>query len=103
MGFIRRGNAKPRFKQEENMKEAKLGDKVEDTVSGYKGICVSITDFINGCKRISIQPKIKKDGSLPDDKWFDIEQVKVLKSKVVKTLAPSGGPMPHEVRRNFTR
>ena len=81
------------------MKEVELGDQVMDTVSGFKGVCDSITVYLNGCKRIGMQPKVKKDGTLPDGKYFDIEQVKVVKRKVAKKLKPSGGPMPDPIRR----
>lgn len=58
-----------------------LGDKVKDTISGFSGIVVAKTEWLNGCVRVTIQPLIGKDGKLPESATFDIEQLVVLKSK----------------------
>lgn len=39
---------------------------------------------MQGCYRIGIQPKIKKDGSLPEVSYFDEPQLKIVKKKKVK-------------------
>ena len=39
-----------------------LGDKVKDIVSGYTGIAVCRTSYLEGCDRIAIQAKVGKDG-----------------------------------------
>lgn len=71
-----------------------LGSKVRDKVTGYTGIAVARTEWLNGCVRISVQGKAAK-GKLPDDThWVDIEQVEVISKPAMKKAKPSGGPMP---------
>lgn len=62
-----------------------LGDEVKDKVTGFKGIAVGITIFLQGCRRISVQPPVGKDGILPDQHWFDEPQLDVIKVAKVKT------------------
>lgn len=73
-----------------------LGTKVKDLVSDFTGIAVAKIEYMNGCIQYQIQTKVKEDGTLPDARWFDEEQVismvakKVVKPKVKRT----GGPAP---------
>lgn len=75
-----------------------LGDEVMDTVSGYKGIAIARHDYLNGCTRFSVQPKIDKDGKLPPGEAFDEPQLKVTKALKIVVEAMSqpvrrtGGP-----------
>ena len=55
-----------------------LGQKVVDTVSGLQGIAVARHEYLNGCIRITVQPKIDKDGKTVEDSWFDEEQLSVI-------------------------
>lgn len=87
----------------------KLGDEAKDTVTGFKGIAVAITTWLNGCQRITLQPqKVQKDGKVSESATFDIEQIVVLKAAACKAYPPvvevarpkeSGGPMPDVGRR----
>lgn len=70
-----------------------LGDKVKDTVSGFIGIVVSEHNYLNGCKRVTVQPAIDKDKKLPESQTFDEPQLKVLiKEKVKEGSKITGGP-----------
>jgi len=62
----------------------KLGDKVKDSVSGFKGIAVSRHAYLNGCDRISIQPAVNKKGEILESQTFDEPQLKVMQKKVIK-------------------
>lgn len=62
----------------------KLGDEVIDTVSGFKGIVISSTEYLQGCNRMAIQPKVNKDGTLNEPCHFDEPQLKVTKKAKVK-------------------
>lgn len=33
-----------------------LGDKARDTVSGFAGVCVARTEWLNGCWRMTLPP-----------------------------------------------
>lgn len=74
--------------------KVKLGDRVKDNVTGYEGICTSITKFLNGCRRIGIQGSGLDQNNLPVDAYVvDETTVDVLKSKVLKTeQEENGGP-----------
>jgi len=57
-----------------------LGKMVKDKVTGFKGIAVAIAFYLNGCVRVSIQPrKLKdKDGGTVDEEWIDDTQLKII-------------------------
>lgn len=78
---------------------AQLGDEVKDSVSGFRGVVVAVTDWLNGCKRITVQPPIKKDGTLPGTETFDAEQINVVHAGRVKaTPSLTGGPKQNPAR-----
>ena len=70
-----------------------LGKKIKDKVSGMEGMVVSITHFLNGCVRVSIQPPVDQDNKMQDERWFDYQQVELVEPKKVN-VKPSrtGGP-----------
>ena len=83
----------------------KLGMKVRDTVSGFEGIVTAITEWLNGCVRVSVQPRVDKDGKMPDNVTFDVEQlveidVKICKKKIDVKLEKTGGDRPDVCRRD---
>jgi hypothetical protein len=77
------------------MDKINLGDEVKHKYSGVKGIAVSRTTYLSGCDRISIQPKVKKDGSLGDAYSFDEPEIEIIKAKKVrKPQGKTGGWQP---------
>ena len=62
-----------------------LGDEARDMVTGFKGVCVARTEWLNGCARVTLQPKMGKDGKHPDAVSFDEPQLKLIKAKKVVT------------------
>ena len=78
----------------------KLGDLVQDEISGFKGIADGITEWLNGCRRIGIIPQqLNKDGNPVERQWFDEDQVKVIevasyipKGKIAVPAKKPGGP-----------
>lgn len=69
-----------------------LGCKARDTISGFTGIVVAITHWLNGCVRITIQPQEMKDGKPIDGCTFDVEQITVVEPKAVEEKPRHGGP-----------
>ena len=59
-----------------------LGDRVEDTVTGYKGIVICVSTWLHGCIRMSVQPEKLKDGAPMEPQHFDQTQLKLLKKGV---------------------
>lgn len=71
-----------------------LGDEVEDTVTGFKGIITCESLALNGCTRVLVQPKVDEKGKLRDGKGFDIGRLKAIKKEAVKEGQRStGAPM----------
>lgn len=80
--------------------EIKLGMEVQDTISGLKGICTCVSNWLYGCSRIGIQPQgLDKDGRKQETEFFDEAGVKIIGPGLreeAKTPAPTthrtGGP-----------
>jgi len=71
---------------------AKLGDKAKDRITGFEGTVIAEHSYLNGCRRLSIQPNELKDGKPIEAQTFDIEQIDVVQAKQFPSLQPSGGP-----------
>lgn len=72
----------------------KVGAKAKDTLTGFKGNVVAITEWLNGCRRLLIQAEeVNKDGKIIEH-WFDGEQVKEIekRKKSKPKLKAVGGP-----------
>lgn len=70
-----------------------LGDKVRDMVTGFSGIAVARTEWINGCVRWCVQSDKLKDGKPADEIWFDDGRLSLVKFAAVKVrVADTGGP-----------
>ena len=68
-----------------------LGCEAKDTISGFTGIAIAVTEWLNGCVRITIAPRELKDGRPIDSGTFDIEQVEYVGPGVEATRKPTGG------------
>lgn len=77
----------------------KLGDKARDRISGFSGTIVAMTEWLNGCRRITIQPSALHEGRPVDSSTFDAEQIAKVESAPERTSAPTGGP-PIAPQRN---
>lgn len=83
------------------MVEIELGDKVKCIHTGFEGIAVARTKFINGCIQYSVAQKHKKGAECIEDMGIDAGSLKVIESrhleqkplikKTVKTKKPLGG------------
>lgn len=72
-----------------------LGDKVQDKVTGFKGIVTTRSEFINGCIRYGVQSQDLKEGKTIDPEWFDERQLELVKKEAVKVENKrTGGPSP---------
>jgi len=77
-----------------------LGDRVKDTISGFSGILVCDATWLNGCRRVTVQPEELKDGLPIESRTFDIEQLVLMKKNI--RMGPgevrTGGPHDDPVR-----
>jgi hypothetical protein len=75
-----------------------LGDECRDTISGFSGVCVARTEWLNGCWRITLQPQALDNGKLLPNETFDEFQIEVTKRGAAPvgskdTGGPRGNPM----------
>ena len=86
-----------------------LGDIAKDTVTGFEGVVIGITQWLYGCRRISIQPRELKDGKPIEHVSFDEPQVEVIRQGAVASvetqpaIARTGGPRPEPTGRGAVR
>lgn len=80
-----------------------LGQEVIDDVTGLKGIAYGRTTYLHGCDRITIQPKVDKEGKVPHAHECDEPQVSVIgetKLAPPPEVKKTGGPMTVARPRN---
>ena len=72
-----------------------LGDTVRCIYTGFTGVVVCISEWINGCIRVGIQSSVLKDHKPLEVEWIDSQQLEILSRGTKKEKAASGGPMPN--------
>ena len=90
-----------------------LRDKVKDTISGYAGIVIGVTQWLHGCRRLTVQAQGLHDGKPIETQCIDEQQLEVIEAYDPddtevweESQAPSqgiaaavGGPIPIPQRR----
>jgi len=86
------------------MPKINLGDKAKDSITGFSGVVVARTEWLNGCIRTTLQPQgLRKDGGVLVSETFDDTQLVLVKAGVITSggqrlrepaAAHSGGPRP---------
>lgn len=77
----------------ERDERVKLGVKAKDRITGFEGIVICVSEWLNGCLRITIQPQAMHEGKPVDNQTFDAEQVEAVEVETGFTqMTPSGGP-----------
>ncbi len=86
----------------------KLGDKVRCKITGFTGIVVAKTEFINGCVQYNVAPRWNKTISNPmeqetsiDEKSLEVFNSIPAKKKRTIKRERNGGAMRKISRRNF--
>ena len=83
----------------------KLGQEVKDRVTGFKGIAIGRTHYLQGCDRVLVQPKVGKDEvTIPDATSFDEPDLVFVGPGIFpdlkpKSTKPPGGPRPSTSKR----
>lgn len=75
--------------------EITLGDYVKDVVTGFVGTAISEHYYLYGCRRITVQPRVDKEGKVPECATFDelsLELVPDEKSLSQARDNSAGGP-----------
>ena len=60
-----------------------LGKKVEDRVSGFKGVVASVCFDLYGCVQAVVHPGLGADGKIGEQCWFDVSRLTVLDNSPV--------------------
>ena len=73
-----------------------LGDLCRDMVTGFRGIVVAKTTWLNGCSRFTVQPQgLTSDGKIFEQQTFDEPQLVVVDHCAVDCgPRDTGGPIP---------
>jgi hypothetical protein len=58
--------------------ELHLGDLIRDTITGFEGVAVHKSEWLNGCVRVGVQPKKLFEGKPVEAQMFDIEQLELV-------------------------
>ena len=83
-----------------------IGDTVEDTITGLKGVVIARTEWLHGCVRMVIQPRELKDGKPVDTACVDEPQLKIITEgpRHAKPISKHpGGPNPSTPRTTTTK
>lgn len=84
-----------------------VGDSAKDTITGFTGVVVARTEWLNGCARLTIQPsQLDKDGKPIDTFTFDEMQLEFVSARLVEgplradrePFRATGGPRPEPSR-----
>ena len=69
------------------------GDKVQDSISKFKGIITCRCENITGCIQYTISPECdKKDGKFPESIWIDESRLVKVPNKRAKKIAKPRSP-----------
>ena len=81
------------------MEQIQLGDKVRCRLTGFTGIAVAKTEFINGCVQWSILTKVDKSNKMPEEVGVDEQSLEIItpKKRAIKKKE-SGGPITRGLR-----
>jgi hypothetical protein len=55
-----------------------LGMRVQDRVTGFKGVVATIGFDLYGCIQAIVNPGADSEGKLRDSQWFDVTRLRVL-------------------------
>ena len=83
-----------------------LGVELKDRLTGYQGIVVGRTEYLNGCHRYSLQSRqLNKDNKPAEWEAFDEMQLDPVGGVEVIGQQKTGGPQPapRDVRRDAQR
>ena len=64
-----------------------IGDKVKDVVTGYAGIVIARTEYLNGCVQFGVKADTLKDGAPIDAQWLDENQLIVVEAGKVPAFS----------------
>lgn len=64
--------------------EIALGDLAQDTITGFTGVVICVSQWLHGCRRLTLQPRDLKDGKPIESVTFDEPQLLLLTPKLIR-------------------
>lgn len=61
----------------------KMGSKVKDVISGFKGTVTGYVMYITGCNQYLIAPPVSKEGAFKECQWIDESRIAVTTGKSI--------------------
>ena len=88
------------------MRKIRLGDIVQCKYTGFKGVAVAKTEFINECIQFSVAPKVGEDNKFIEDMGIDEGSLIIVpgpkKKRIAKkSLSPAGGASQKKSMRGY--
>lgn len=71
------------------MNDLKLGNRMTDITTGFTGLAVNRTEFMNGNVQFSLQQPIKADGVMPDAISIDHHMLDLVDEGIAARVTPS--------------
>jgi hypothetical protein len=81
----------------------KNGDIVKDIITGYQGMIVGTTLWLNGCYRYVINSQNLDKNGKPVEHGFDEHQLELVEVKNYKGDHKTGGPRPEIKQKDVSR
>lgn len=73
--------------------QVQLGDRVREMISGFEGVVTGLCQYLTGCEQALVNPgKIKEDGELVKNNWFDVDRLQLLEAGAIKIAVTAPGP-----------
>ena len=85
------------------MNTINLGDVAKDKITGFEGVVVADTAWLNGCRRLTLQPQKLKDGKSLETETYDVTHLVLVKARAFTGQQKTGGPRPSPTRARDPR
>ena len=70
-----------------------LGSTVKDTITGFEGVVIRRTEWLNNCATYGVQPRKLVDGKIQEQGNFDEPQLELVpEEKPLDSSPRTGGP-----------
>jgi len=74
-------------------KTVKLGQVVQDSITGYEGKVTARAEYLYGCVQVLVQrQELSEDGDVYKPVWIDEPQVEVVNTEAAPEVKPRHGP-----------
>ncbi len=73
------------------MTKVKLGQKVEDKVTGFAGTITGIAEYISGCRQALVVAPLATDGDIKSH-WFDEDRLVDVPESEKRNGGPQSSP-----------